>query len=91
MHRDRLADELPALGLAHDWRGEALGGGPRLEPGSWHTAWTSPAFRAELHCKESCKVGVVVKDRPGLPRLVAMSGALRHRSPAKNVAKRISV
>jgi Protein of unknown function, DUF488 len=89
--RNRLADELPALGLAHDWPGEALGGRRRLEPGNWYTAWTSPAFRPELHRKFSCKVGVVLNDRPGLLRLVAMTGALRHRSPAKNVAKRISV
>jgi hypothetical protein len=89
--RNRLADELPALGLAYDWRGEALGGRRRLEPGNWHAAWTSPAFRPELPCKDPCKVRVVLNDRPGLLRLVAMTGALRHRSPAKNVAKRISV
>jgi hypothetical protein len=89
--RDRVADELPALGLAYDWRGEALGGRRRLEPGNWHAAWTSPAFRAELHRKFNCKVGVVLNNRPGLLRLVAMTGALRHRSRAKNVAKRISV
>lgn len=67
--RDRLADEILALGLTYDWRG-GLGGRRRLEPGNRHMAWTSPAFRAVSHRKFNCKVGVVVNDRPGLFRLV---------------------
>ena len=43
--REALAATLPGLGVAYEWRGEALGGRrPRRAP-SRHPAWANPAFQ----------------------------------------------
>lgn len=51
--RDRLAVDLPRAGMTFEWRGEALGGRRRLEPGNRHVAWRSEAFRAYAGHMES--------------------------------------
>ncbi len=44
--RDRLAADLPALGIAYEWAGEGLGGRRSPRPGpTRHTAWEDRAFR----------------------------------------------
>jgi uncharacterized protein (DUF488 family) len=44
--RERLAADLPALGIAYEWAGEALGGRRSPRPGpTRHTAWQDRAFR----------------------------------------------
>lgn len=43
---DRLAVDLPPLGIAYEWAGEALGGRRSARPGpTRHTAWQDRAFR----------------------------------------------
>ncbi len=44
--RERLAAELPALGLAYDWRGGALGGRRPSGTAAGEPAWRNAAFRA---------------------------------------------
>jgi uncharacterized protein (DUF488 family) len=44
--RDRLAADLPGLGIAYEWAGEVLGGRRPARPGpTRHTAWQNRAFR----------------------------------------------
>lgn len=44
--RERLAVDLPTLGIAYEWTGEALGGRRSPRPGpTRHTAWQDRAFR----------------------------------------------
>ncbi len=44
--QDRLAADLPSLGIAYEWAGEALGGRRSPRPGpTRHTAWADRAFR----------------------------------------------
>lgn len=44
--RDRLITDLPSLGIAYEWAGEALGGRRSPRPGpTRHTAWQDRAFR----------------------------------------------
>lgn len=44
--RERLAVDLPGLGIAYEWAGEALGGRRSPRPGpTRHTAWRDRAFR----------------------------------------------
>lgn len=44
--RERLAVELPILGLGYDWRGQALGGRRSLGAADRAGAWRNAAFRA---------------------------------------------
>jgi uncharacterized protein (DUF488 family) len=44
--RDALAASLPRLGVAYQFRGDALGGRRSGRPGSPHVAWEDPSFRA---------------------------------------------
>ena len=43
--RANLEEALPALGVAYEWRGEALGGRRSPRPDSPHVAWRNDAFR----------------------------------------------
>lgn len=44
---ERLAADLPALGVAYEWWGEAMGGLRHRAPGpSRHPAWRTPGYRA---------------------------------------------
>ncbi len=46
LSRDRLAHDLPALGVGYEWWGEELGGRRRRASPSRHTAWRNDAFAA---------------------------------------------
>ncbi len=47
LSRERLAIDLPRLGVAYEWWGEALGGRrPRPEPSTVPSPWRSPGFAA---------------------------------------------
>ena len=44
LSRDRLARDLPSLGVAYEWWGEELGGRRRRASPSRHPAWRNDAF-----------------------------------------------
>ncbi len=47
LSRERLAGELPALGLEYQWWGDEMGGLRKRRPGpTRHPAWRTPGFRA---------------------------------------------
>lgn len=45
LSRDALSEALPPLGVAYEWRGEALGGRRSRVPASRHPAWRNASFQ----------------------------------------------
>jgi uncharacterized protein (DUF488 family) len=59
--RDALAADLPRLGVAYEWWGEALGGRRKRSPASRHIAWRNDAFAAYADHMDSGEFQVALK------------------------------